>query len=174
MKKIKKILILIWAPLIINSCHDSYDCDQNFVKEYNNQFGHYFGFENRTVHEGYDNEKLLFKAAKDYEETKNIKLIFLSESSQLHFAKGINSDTKLYIKVGGKIDTVMQKFYKMEKKAKFVEITSYEIHADTLSRILADTYRKGGGFSLSNYEFTINDEIACSLKQLVAAKNIQH
>jgi len=93
-------------------------------------------------------------------------------SEQMHFAEDHNQDNRLYIKVGNTIDTLVRKFYKRNKRpqSEFEETITYEIHARLLKKILDKRYSQGGVMILSNYHFIINDEIACSLNQLIKVK----
>jgi hypothetical protein len=172
----KKLIPLTLAIIIITSCNDeSKNCKEQFVKEYNNELGHYYGFENRIVYEDHLNTKLNFSGSKNYDDTNAIKLIFYSKSDQLHFAIDHNQDDKLYIKAGNTIDTLVSKVYNRvrQPQSQFEETISYEIPAPQLKNLLDKGHSQGGEMKLSNYRFIISDEIACSLHQLIGAESEQ-
>ena len=168
----KRIAAMFLITLFVTSCNNSSkDCKEQFVKEYNNELGHYYGFENRIVYEDNLNTKLNFRGSKNYNGNNHIKLIFYSKSDQMHFAVDHNQDNKLYIKVGNIIDTLTNTVYKRDKEpqSQFEETIAYEIPAPELQNLLDKRYSQGGEITLSNFHFTISDEIACSLYQVIKA-----
>jgi hypothetical protein len=164
--------LLAFSCLLFSFCNDINKCDVLFVKEYANDLGHYYGFENRVVFDNSQNTTLNFRGSKNYDGTSGIKLIFLSKSNQMHFANDHHQDNRLYIRTGETTDTLISKFYKRDKQPQshFEETISFEIPASNLTSILARRSTNGGTIALSNYNFTISDDIACSLKQLIDMK----
>ncbi|OOQ60332.1 hypothetical protein [Mucilaginibacter pedocola] len=158
---------LLATAILLNGCKK--ECEQQFVKEYNNALGHYYGFENRVVYENSSPLKLYFRGSKNYNDT-TIKLVFLSQSNQVQFVDRTGSMYSVYLKAGNNTDTIYNKVYRRDVKGQIEELASYEIAPYLLKKILSNRYEYGGEISIADYNFTISDDIACSLNQLIDIK----
>jgi hypothetical protein len=163
MKKFILIIIFVIVALTI-SCSE---CSEIFVKEYNNQFGHYFSFEKVTLYQDEQGTTLDFNAIKNFEGATDIKLVFNSESQNIHLARFHDIDPTLFIKVGEQTEAIDKKVYSFEHKDKYKEVASYIISKENLRKLLKARKSFGMEFDLNDYKITVSDQVACALRQLI-------
>lgn len=165
----QSVLLLLLVCFFV-SCQHKNSCKETLVFEYDNDNGHYFGFEPRVVHRVGENSTVKMAAKKNLDDSTSVILGIGSRSNTLHFEKEEGGSTKLHIQFGKSSYSVGHSIYTSKTDDYTDEDVSYRIPMSVLKSIVEQSENKPVEFSVADYKFSIDDDMKCCLKQLYESK----
>lgn len=160
--------LVIISAITFQACNSS-DCDKMFVKKVTSTMGVAFQTDTLPI-QNLKNPAIGSLSFFAYNNLNGeIKLSFVSSSDQRHFSNE-NGDSLLVIYFGSTVRHTLTRYLVQGNKepgAKFIATTSFRMDEAITSDIVKNKNENQFRFVLGTYDFVLNDEMYCTLKQML-------